>query len=340
MKKEIKVGAADLKWDLETGQVLFDGGDVVFFWVSAMETFFDTIREITGTEATQLVLETTGFRQGIVVGEGFRDLKNIDASNVVEWISNTYAPAGWGKVEIVEMDTEQYTFTMHIQDDWEFKMNQLNRKGTEGIFVPSHYAGVLTGLFGQNFWYRTLRYQNDEQPYSIVEYYPSETTVQQNIRELARRQEDEQIRQLEQMVDEKTKMLQTLVRELSSPVIPVLEGIIVVPMIGSYDEERTEDLISNTLMELPKHQAEFLLLDLTGLNRNISEHTAQLIDKLAAAARLLGTETILVGVSPELAIVITRTMQDLSKFEALQSLQHGIYYALGRSGRVISEKNK
>lgn len=340
MKKDIKVGAAELQWDLETGQVLFDGGDVVFFWVSAMETFFDTIREITGTEATQLVLETTGFRQGIVVGEGFRELKNIDASNVVEWISNTYAPAGWGKVEIVQMDTEQYTFTMHIQDDWEFKMNQLNHKGAQGIFVPSHYAGVLTGLFGQNFWYRTVRYQNDEQPYSIVEYYPSDVTVQQNIRELARRQEGKQIQRLEKMVDEKTTMLQTLVRELSSPVIPVLEGIIVVPMIGSYDEDRTEDLISNTLIELPKHQAEFLLLDLTGLNRNISEHTAQLIDKLAAAARLLGTETILVGVSPELAIVITRTMQDLSKFEALQSLQHGIYYALGRSGRVISEKNK
>ncbi|MBT2583424.1 STAS domain-containing protein [Planococcus sp. ISL-109] len=340
MKKEIKVGAAELKWDLETGQVLFDGGDVVFFWVSAMETFFDTIREITGTEATQLVLETTGFRQGIVVGEGFRDLKSIDANNIVEWISNTYASAGWGKVAIVQMDTEQYTFTMHIQDDWEFKMNQLNHKGTKGIFVPSHYAGVLTGLFGRNFWYRTLRYQNDEEPYSIVEYYPSDVTVQQNIRELARRREDKQIRRLEEMVDEKTKMLQTLVRELSSPMIPVLEGIIVVPMIGSYDEDRTEDLITNTLIELPKHQAEFLLLDLTGLNRNISEHTAQLIDKLAAAARLLGTETILVGVSPELAIIITSTRQDLSKFEALQSLQHGIYYALGRSGRVISEKNK
>ncbi len=341
MKKEIKIGAVELKWDLETGEVLFDGGDVAFFWTSAMETFFDTIREIAGTEATQLVLETTGFRQGIVVGEGFRDLKNIDASNVVDWISNTYAPAGWGKVEIVEMDMENGKFTLHIQDDWEFKMNQLNHKGLEGIFVPSHYAGVLTGLFGQNFWYRTIRYQNDEQPYSIVEYYLSEVTVQQNIRELSKRQEANQIRQLEQMVDEKTKMLQKLVRELSSPVIPVLEGIIVVPMIGSYDEDdRAEDLINNTLSELPRRQAEFLLLDLTGLNRNISEHTAQLIDKLAAAARLLGTETILVGVSPELALIIARTMQDLSKFETLQTLQHGIYYALGRSGRTLSQINK
>lgn len=103
MKKEITVGGVELKWDLETGKVLFEGGDVVFFWISAMKTFFDTIKEISGTEATNLVLETTGFRQGVIVGEGFREMKNIDSSNVVEWLSNTYAPAGWGKAEIKKL---------------------------------------------------------------------------------------------------------------------------------------------------------------------------------------------------------------------------------------------
>ena len=106
-------------------------------------------------------------------------------------------------------------------------------------------------------------------------------------------------------------------------------------MIGSYDEDRSEDLIFNTLSELPKHQAQYLLLDLTGLHKHISEHTAMLIDKLGAAARLLGIETILVGVSPELAMVIVQSNSNLRKFECLQSLQHGVYYALGKSGRRI-----
>ncbi|TAA69738.1 STAS domain-containing protein [Planococcus salinarum] len=335
MKKQITVGDVELKWDLETGEVLFEDGDVVLFWISAMETFFDSIREISGTEATKLVLETTGFRQGVIVGEGFLDRKNINTSNVVQWMSNTYAPAGWGKVKIVKMDEEAKHFTLHIQDDWEYKMNQQKQKGLEGIFVPSHYAGVLTGLFGMNFWYTTIQYQNDENPYSIVEYYPSEVTVQSNIHEMSRKQEAMQIKELERMVDDKTKMLQSLVKELSSPIIPVLEKIVVVPMIGSYDEDRSEDLIFNTLSELPKHQAQYLLLDLTGLHKHISEHTAMLIDKLGAAARLLGIETILVGVSPELAMVITQSKSNLRKFECLQSLQHGVYYALGKSGREI-----
>ncbi|WP_345740338.1 STAS domain-containing protein [Planomicrobium okeanokoites] len=335
MKKQITLGDIELKWDLETGEVLFENGDVVLFWISAMETFFDSIREISDTEATKLVLETTGFRQGVIVGEGFLDRKNINTSNVVEWLSNTYAPAGWGKVKIVEMDEDAKHFTLHIQDDWEFKMNQRKQKGLEGIFVPSHYAGVLTGLFGTNFWYSTIQYQNDDNPYSIVKYYPSDVTVQSNIHEMSRKQEAMKIKELERMVDDKTKMLQNLVKELSSPIIPVLEKIVVVPMIGSYDEDRSEDLIFNTLSELPKHQAQYLLLDLTGLHKHISEHTAMLIDKLGAAARLLGIETILVGVSPELAMVIVQSNSNLRKFECLQSLQHGVYYALGKSGRRI-----
>lgn len=300
-----------------------------------METFFDSIKEISGVEAAELVLQTTGFRQGTVVGEGFKEMKNITTANLVEWLSDTYAPAGWGKVKIVEMDEKEHRFTLHIQNDWEYKMNELNHKGTRGIFVPSHYAGVLTGLFGLNFWYEVTQFQSEGHEYSVVEYFPSEVTVQKNIQNLSRKQEAERIKELEQSVDDKTNLLQNLVKELSSPIIPVLEGITVVPMIGSYDDERTENLLIKTLTELPKHQAEYLLLDLTGLNKNICQHTAAFIDKLGAAARLLGTETILVGVSPELAIIIAQTLTNLQKFECLQSLQHGIYYALGKRGRSI-----
>ncbi|WP_223702378.1 STAS domain-containing protein [Sutcliffiella deserti] len=335
MKKDITVGGIELNWDLESGEVLFEGGDVVFFWVSAMKTFFDTIKEVSGEEATNLVLEITGFRQGLIVGNGFREMKNIDISNVVEWLSNTYAAAGWGKVEIKDINVENNSFTLLIKDDWEYKMNRLGKKCTEGIFVPAHYAGVLTGLFGQNYWYKMIQHQNEENTFSIVEYFPKEVDIEQNIHELSRREEAKQILQLEYMVDEKTKMLQELIKELSSPLIPVLEGILVVPLIGKYDEERAEVLMTNTLNQLPKHQANYLLLDVTGLNDNISEYTAEVIDRLGLAAKLLGTEMILVGISAKLALVITQSLSNLKKYECMQTLQHGIYYALGKSGRRI-----
>lgn len=335
MQKELIVGGVDLKWDLTTGQVLFEGGDVVFFWVSAMKTFFDTINEVTGEEATNLVLEATGFRQGIVVGEGFKEMKEIDTSNVVKWVSDTYIPAGWGYVKVEKVDNETKTFTLYIKDDWEFKMNRLGSQDKQGIFVPAHYAGVFTGLFKSNYWYKIIKYQNETNPYTVVEYFPSDMNIEQNIWQMARKQEAKQIRQLESLVAEKTKLLQDLVKELSSPLIPVLDGIVVVPLIGRYDEDRAEDLIMNTLNNLPKYQARFVLLDLTGLNTDISPYTAELIDKLGSAARLLGVEVILVGISAELAMTITGTLTGLKKYECLQTLQHGIYYALGKSGRRI-----
>ena len=335
MQKSLVVGGVDLKWDLTTGRVLFEGGDVVFFWVSAMKTFFDTINEISGKEATNLVLETTGYRQGIIVGEGFKEMKDIDTSNVVDWLSNTYVPAGWGYVKVKEIDQENNTFTLYIKDDWEFKMNILSEQNKDGIFVPAHYAGVFTGLFGMNFWYKIIQHQSESNEYTIVEYFPSEIDIQQNIRNLARKKEAEEIAQLEALVEEKTRALQKLVKELSSPLIPVLDGIVVVPLIGRYDEDRAEDLIQNTLNNLPNYQARYVLLDLTGLNKDISIYTAELIDKLGSAARLLGVEVILVGISAELAITISQTLTGLKKYECMQTLQHGIYYALGKSGRRI-----
>lgn len=113
MKNEIIVEGIELKWNSESGEVLFEGGDVVFFWVSAMKTFFDSIREISGDEATNLVLETTGFRQGVIVAEGFRDTKNINASNIVEWISNTYVSAGWGKSKLWKW-MKRYSISLYI----------------------------------------------------------------------------------------------------------------------------------------------------------------------------------------------------------------------------------
>lgn len=335
MQKSLVVGGVDLKWDLATGKVLFEGGDVVFFWVSAMKTFFDTINEISGEEATNLVLEATGFRQGIIVGEGFKEMKNINTSNVVDWLSNTYVPAGWGYVKVNEIDLENNIFTLYIKDDWEYKMNNLSEQHKDGIFVPAHYAGVFTGLFGMNFWYKIIQHQSENNEYTIVKCFPSEIDIQQNIRNLARKKEAQEIAQLEALVEEKTRALQVLVKELSSPLIPVLDGIVVVPLIGRYDEDRADDLIQNTLNNLSKYQARYVLLDLTGLNKDISIYTAELIDKLGSAARLLGVEVILVGISAELAMEISYTLTGLKKYECMQTLQHGIYYALGKSGRRI-----
>lgn len=338
MGSEIKhnIGGIDFSWELEKGRFLFEGQDAVLFWISsAMKTFFDTIEEISGEEASNLVFESTGFRQGLVVGQYFEKMKEVSVTEAANMITATYASAGWGHTIIKDLDFEKKTFTAMMKDSWEHKVNVAQGKTKGGSFLPAHYAGVFSGLLGTNIWYRITQHQLEGHEYSIIEYFPSNIKISDNIHQLARKKESEQIRQLEALVEEKTAELKELVNRLSSPIIPVLDGIVVVPLIGKYEEDRSDQLIVNTLNKLPAYKASYLVLDLTGMEQEIGQHAVSLIEKIGSAARLIGTKTILVGISSGLGIGITQSNINLSKFECFQTLQHGIHYAIGQMGRRI-----
>ncbi|MBG9575243.1 STAS domain-containing protein [Cytobacillus firmus] len=332
---ETKIDGFDFNWDLEKGLFNFEGDDAVLFWIkSAMKSFFDTIEEISGKETSSLALETTGFRQGMVVGTFFKDLK-FPIEEVANIIPRIYASAGWGKFIITDLDPAAKTARVRALDSWEYKINKEQGKNESGTFLPGHFAGIFSAVFGTSLWYKKAADQLAGQDYTELDYFPSSVTVEENIHALARREESKKISELEKLVEYRTIELKQLVKEISSPVIPVLDGIVVVPLLGRYDEFRSEELVDKTLHSLPKHQADCLILDLTGLNQSISAYTVEFLSKLAAAANLIGTETILVGISPELGTKITETNFNLSKFNCFTNLQHGIYYALSKKGRKI-----
>jgi rsbT co-antagonist protein RsbR len=334
-KDQINVGGLDFSWNLENGLFQFEEDDAVLFWISsAMKSFFDTIEEVSGQEAAKVVLETTGFRQGLVVGRYFQGL-NMPVEDAAKAIPATYASAGWGKIEITELNEVDKTAKVILKDSWEYKINIAQGKQQTTTFLAGHFSGIFSGLFGTNVWFTVKRDQIENGDYGEFQFGPSDTTIEENIHDLARRSESDRILKLESMVEERTKELIELVKEISSPIIPVLEGIVVVPLLGKYDENRSEDLITKTLNNLPKHKADYLVIDLTGLHQYISQFTVEFLSKLASAASLIGTETILVGISPELAQEITGTDMQLSRFSCFSTLKHGIYYAIGQQGRQI-----
>lgn len=224
----------EFSWDLEKGSLSFEGSDVVLFWISsAMRTFFDTIEEISGEESANLVFETTGFRQGFTIGQYFEKMKDVSVAVASEMIADTYVAAGWGKISVDELNFNEHTAKVFFKDSWEHKINVAQGKKAGGNFLPAHFAGVFTGLFGKNIWFREIQHQIEGHEESLVEYFPSDVTVFRNIHALARRRESETIRKLETAVEEKKNELTELVHRLSSPVIPAaLDGIVVVPLLG------------------------------------------------------------------------------------------------------------
>jgi rsbT co-antagonist protein RsbR len=206
LKTNIDIAGINFSWDVGKGQFNYEGEDAVLFWISsAMKTFFDTIEEVSGEEATKLVLETTGFRQGLLVGEYFQNIKGKTLAEISELITETYATAGWGLAFIKEINLENKTLIVELKDDWEYKINIAQGKTHGGPFLAAHYAGIFSGLLKTNMWYKVRQYQIDGHDYSVIEYYPSDITVQNNIHDLARSKEANQIQYLEALVEDKTK---------------------------------------------------------------------------------------------------------------------------------------
>jgi len=136
--------------------------------------------------------------------------------------------------------------------------------------------------------------------------------------------------ELERRVTERTQDLtQALetVTALSAPVIPVAEGVIILPLVGHADEERMHRLLASLMEGIRTHRARTAILDITGLTTVDTLVAAHLVEA-AQGARLLGCDLVLVGVRAEAAHAMVRLDVDLSGVITRANLQSGIEYAL------------
>ncbi|MEO5725741.1 MAG: PAS domain S-box protein [Byssovorax sp.] len=123
--------------------------------------------------------------------------------------------------------------------------------------------------------------------------------------------------------------------EVSTPLLPIADGVVAMPLIGVIDEQRAEQMMSVLLDGVSKHRAETVILDITGV-QDVDTHVADVFIRAAQAVRLLGAQVMLTGVKPGIATTLVRMDVDLHGIRTLGSLQAGIAAAL-KSGEP---KNK
>ncbi|WP_307071660.1 STAS domain-containing protein [Guptibacillus hwajinpoensis] len=334
-----EVNGSQFEWDLKEGTFTYQGDDVILFWINtAFKVFLDTIEEISGDEEARLVLETAGYRTGENVSEFYHESMG-GIEEILSILPNTYLTAGWGVTTIQSLSEAEHTAIVRVRNSWEYKINNVQGKRKEGTFIPGHWAGVFSGLFGQSVWYRVVKSQIEGDEYSEYVFSPSSITPKKNILSMINEKDHHEIVKLENKVSERTEDLQNLIKELSSPIIPVLDNIVVIPLVGRFNEERSEELMTKTLSQLPTYQAHTLILDLTGIY-GVDDYMIELMNNLVGACRLLGVNTIFVGVSPKLSILMVQSKAELENTVCLSTLQHGIHYALAQEGLHITEKNK
>ena len=333
---QIKVNKNEFIWNSQEGELTFDGAPALLFWDSAIELFLNTIEEISGSDVSTTVYEVTGFRMGKLVSSYYEG--RTDVVELLNEYSDIYKSAGWGIFEIHDYSYEEKRAVVRIRNSWEHRIFKLAGKNKAGVLLPSHWAGIFSGLFKQDMWYKMTKSQQEGHEYDEVEISPSTVTISHNIHELARKKEQESIVELEKKVEVRTEELNSLIQELSSPIIPVLKGILVLPLIGKYNEERLTNMIEKSLVELTRLKAKYLLIDLTGI-KNVDPYTIHGIQKLIQSIRLIGGQCFIVGISAELSIQILSSNVKIEGIHSFSSLQQGVEYAIQQNGYELVKKN-
>jgi rsbT co-antagonist protein RsbR len=116
-------------------------------------------------------------------------------------------------------------------------------------------------------------------------------------------------------------------RELSTPLIPITDEVVIMPLIGTIDSQRAQQVMEALLEGVAQHQADLVILDITGVSV-VDTQVAQSFIQAAHAVRLLGAQVMLTGIQPQIAQTLVHLGVDLSGIQTQGSLQAGIAAAL------------
>ena len=134
------------------------------------------------------------------------------------------------------------------------------------------------------------------------------------------------ITDLKRLMEEEKKLSDAIVK-LSIPIIQIWDDVLMLPLIGTIDSIRAEQILENLLEAIASTEAEVVIIDLSGIPTVDTEATHQLI-KAASAAMMLGSKVIFTGISPDVAQTMTKLGIDLSTLETRQTLCVGLREAI------------
>jgi anti-anti-sigma regulatory factor/HAMP domain-containing protein len=139
---------------------------------------------------------------------------------------------------------------------------------------------------------------------------------------------DMAVGRMEQLLGTQQELLRAL-REVSTPIIPVIEGVLAAPLIGQIDDERATHMTHELLTRIERERAHTVLLDITGAPV-IDTRVAQALLRVVSASRLLGAEVVLVGVAPEVAQTMVTLGLDLGELRTAADLRSAVEQLLTR----------
>jgi anti-anti-sigma regulatory factor len=197
-------------------------------------------------------------------------------------------------------------------------------------FVPLVHGDTVIGVVAVGF----LEQMHAEEEITLLKLFASQLTAAlERIR--LDRERAAQIAAMEAAAEQQARLLQT-VRDLSTPAMPVYDGVLVMPLVGHVDSLRAGQIMETVLTGISREHASVVIIDVTGVPV-IDTGVANYLVQVTQAAQLLGARALLVGITPEVAQTLVQLGVDLSGIATRANLQMGVAYALQQRGLRVVE---
>ncbi|MCR4346866.1 MAG: STAS domain-containing protein [Sulfuricaulis sp.] len=143
-------------------------------------------------------------------------------------------------------------------------------------------------------------------------------------------------------LETKEKTIQAQQEELkqtSTPITEIWDGVLTLPIIGSLDSSRTMIVMEKLLSRIESDRARVVVIDVTGvmaIDSQVSHHLIQMI----RATGLMGATAILTGIRPEIARALTSLNIDLTSVTTRSKLSEGLKEAFRQLNIEVSRPGK
>jgi rsbT co-antagonist protein RsbR len=114
-----------------------------------------------------------------------------------------------------------------------------------------------------------------------------------------------------------------------------MEGILVLPLIGTLDSARTQIVMENLLQKIVETSSTVAIIDITGIP-TVDTLVAQHLIKTMNAARLMGAECIVSGIRLQIAQTIIHLGISLTDVVTKATLADAVALAMQKAGFAVT----
>jgi rsbT co-antagonist protein RsbR len=251
---------------------------------------------------------------------GFWDYKPRDPNNPLDLDAPMYVSEGLLRIVGVEAKDIPKTlreFNKHLHpDDYEMVGREYQSHIHERR-AESYIEYRLVHATGLHVWVGATWYALWDDNGGLIRFAGSFADITE--RKLAEEDQREKLALIERQAN--------AIRELSTPILEVHEGVLCLPIIGVVDSARAAEMMHMALSAVVSEQARFLIIDLTGVPV-LDTSTADRLLAIARAAGLVGAQTVITGLQPAVAQTVVTLGVGMGEVKTLRNLKDGLRYCV------------